>query len=388
MQTNAPIQYAVDSNIVGLLGLASHFSKSKFITIVEQNDDLYEKLLWLDALLQSEKVDFVVPYYSYQKLIKDTKITAQMSEDRKKQIQRSNFIRKYARIYMQDCPGIKIAYATKGLKDYKDEVMDLAKEYSEDPLYPDDIATSHFHKQKPFLRLTSGTITTDTLVMAEATLMGLNLITTDYHFLAIYPYDVRQNIQKMNKNLFNSNVTAVSLDDFFELVMPKDNSFSEIRTDYNHPTNPELIEFELFKKQDYIDHLNKVIAQNKEYWERRHVATSRTLWCNYIEKLVDLPSLKPENLDIDAQILNSGLIVNPETNILEPMAKPVEEQQTTQTKIVEQVQKSPKPRLLKSKNATTRIKFDFNSPNATKNINDFLNSIKKENHNLEEEHTL
>ena len=379
---NQPIRFAVDSNIIGLLGFATLLPKDKFLYYNNNDEVLYRKLHFIHHLMQTDRLELIVPHTVFHELIKQRPLTQDIVQNlpaaKIAQLRRSEFFKNYAMKYLREKSNknIKIAYFANGMiGDYIKEIQKIGAYYSEAPCMPENMSLSYRLQQKPFF-LYDGKLSNDAMIMAEATMLGLDIITNDHHFIAEDRLNIPKIIEEINLETFQSNVVPVSFDNFFKHIARKRLETFNLNKKYEQKINPKFVEVEFLTHKDFTYRAVSMMRSKKEYWkDKMNIAELRTLFLKYLEMPINLDSLRPEDTDYNAALIAAGLKKAPKQPIIEEKEEIKEE--PAQVKL-------SKPKLLKSKNATTRIKFDMMGPDAMANIDKFFGT-SQENDNLTNE---
>lgn len=294
------IRFAADSNVLGLLALASKSEKKFFYRYPKTSRQVYEGLVWMDNMLKAGKIELVLPYVVFHELIKNKPepLSAQknMTPQQLANFEHKRYFKIIAKSYIRNNPAIKIAFMEGGIiKEYGEKVVALAKEYSQQAKYPENIALSHEEKEKPFIMI-GDFPSNDARIMAEATLMGFNLITFDKHFLSKTPFNVPNGIWKINMEKFGSGVRPVSFVGLIHAMKREGTDKPYLKRTFKNTTFPCFVNYELLTHEEYGNRVEDVMAFKKTYFfNPKNIANLRTLFLKYMQKPLDVDKLQRES---------------------------------------------------------------------------------------------
>lgn len=338
------VRFAIDTNVIGFLALASQSKEKFFYHYPKVTKDVYEGLVWLHKMLEREKIELVVPYVAFHELIKNNKanhislknLTAQQIAN----FESKRRFRSLAKQFIRETPGMKIAFMEGGhIAEYNKKVIQLATDYSQAPEFPENLALSNEVKQKPFL-MNGDVPSNDAKIMAEATLLGLNLITFDKHFLSKKPFNIPNAVYKLNMEKFESPVRPVSFLGLINAMKRENTTLPYFKRTFKNKTFPNFVNFELLTHAEYGKMIDEVIASKREHSQNLdNIANLRTLFLKYMEKPLDL-----EELDFPT----------------DPTAQ-IEEEQPVQNiqPVKQETTKSPQPKPSTPSAPKKKIKFNL-----------------------------
>lgn len=291
------VRFAIDTNVVGFLALASQSKEKFFYYYPKATKDVYDGLVWLYKMLERGKIELVVPYVAFHELIKNNSanhisqknLTAQQIA----KFESKRRFRSFAKQFIRETPGMKIAFMEGGhIGEYNKKVIQLATEYSQPPEFPENLDLSNYIKQKPFL-MNGDVPSNDARIMAEATLLGLNLITFDKHFLNKKPFNIPNAIYKLNMEKFESPVRPVSFLSLINAMKRENTTLPYFKRTFKNKTFPNFVNFELLTHAEYGKMIDEVMASKREYSQNlENVATLRTLFLKYLQNPLCLDELE------------------------------------------------------------------------------------------------
>lgn len=361
------IRFAADSNVLGLLALAAKSEKKFFYHYPKVSREVYEGLAWMNNMITAGKIELVLPYVVFHELIKNKAepLTTQknMTPQQLANFEHKRYFKIIAKTYIRNNPNIKIAFMEGGLiKKYGQKVVALAREYSEQAKYPNDIIRSHEEKQKPFI-MTGEFPYNDSRIMAEATLMGFNLITFDKHFLNKTPYNVPNGIWRINMNKFDSPVRPVSFLSLIRAMKREGTDKPYLKRTFKNQTFPSFVNYELLSHEEYGIRVEQTLASKKEYYlGLEDIANTRTLFLKYMQNPLSLEELKFETLQEEIQIEEKPL----QATIQAEEPAPVIPAEPKKEKPAPQVPAAPKK----------KIKFNLSGGQDFDGLAAFLNNQK------------
>lgn len=361
------IRFAADSNVLGLLALAAKSERKFFYHYPKVSREVYEGLAWMNNMITAGKIELVLPYVVFHELIKNKAepLTTQknMTPQQLANFEHKRYFKIIAKTYIRNNPNIKIAFMEGGLiKKYGQKVVALAKEYSEQAKYPNDIIRSHEEKQKPFI-MTGEFPYNDSRIMAEATLMGFNLITFDKHFLNKTPYNVPNGIWRINMNKFDSPVRPVSFLSLIRAMKREGTDKPYLKRTFKNQTFPSFVNYELLSHEEYGIRVEQTLASKKEYYlGLEDIANTRTLFLKYMQNPLSLEELKFETLQEEIQIEEKPL----QATIQAEETAPVIPAEPKKEKPAPQVPTAPKK----------KIKFNLSGGQDFDGLAAFLNNQK------------
>lgn len=316
-----PIRFLADFSLLGYLGLASSCTKTKFFSFVKQDnaEELYEKLLDLDALVSSGYIELIVPYTVIKEL-KQRKVNPYTTEARAIEMEQKKVLKNLINIYTHTHAHTKYVFSPgDSIPVYSHKAEEIGKLYSEMPKDPFNIALSYNSREKPFLYYNEN-VSYYALKMAEATMLGLDFLTMHHHFFSQYPVDVPEAIEEINQASFKSNVRPISLDEVLDIMLDQTKL-----NDYllEKQTKPKFIDVDFLNFQEFKTATQQEVKVKKENFK---IITRRTLFLKYLDK-------------------------------------PLE---------IEECHKYEPAKLKTKKPHTSKIKFDLCSPNAKEIIENFL----------------
>ena len=322
-----PIRFMADFSLLAYLGLATQYSKTKFFSFVKQDnaEALYEKLLDLDELVENGDIELIIPYTVVQEL-KQRKVNPYTTENRAIEMAQKEILKSSLNIYTHNHENTKYVFSPGDyIPLYSLHAEAIANLYSEMPKHPFNIALSYNLREKPFLFYNEN-VSYYAVKMAEATMLGLDLLTLHHHFFSQYPVDVTEEIEQINQEAFGSSSKPISLDEVLELMYDKNLQNDYRKKQINNPilTNVDLLTFHEFKNE------TRKQAQIKK--ENFQIITRRTLFLKYLDKPLNVP----------------------------------------------EANRYQKPKLQNKKSFNTKIKFDLNSPNANQILKDYFKNNKED----------
>ena len=370
------IRFVVDTNVLGFLALATKSKQKFFYRYPKSTETLYNSLIWLDSMLQCGKVELVLPYVVFHELIKNKpeplSTQKNMTPQQLANFEHKRYFKIIAKSYIRNNPAIKLAFMEGGIiKEYGEKVVALAKKYSEQAKYPEDIALSHQLKEKPFIMI-GDYPSNDALIMAEATLMGFNLITFDKHFLTKKPFNIPNGIWQINMEEFESGVRPVSFMGLIKAMKREGTDLPYLKRTFKNTKFPRFVNYDLLTHEQYGNKVEEVLQSKKEYsFDLKNIAHLRTLFLKYMQEPLDV-----DNLQCEAQLQEEDFQV-PATEItsepLEPKPQPA----------VPPKPKAPKP---KSQTVTQtpsapkkKIKFNLSGGQDFDGLAAFLDKQKEDN---------
>lgn len=358
------VRFAIDTNVIGFLALASQSKEKFFYHYPKATEDVYEGLVWLHKMLERGKIELVVPYVAFHELIKNNENNhasqINMSAEKIAKFERKRRFKIFAQKYIKQTPGIKLAFMNHGfITEYTKRITKLATEYSQPPEFPENLDLSNYIKQKPFL-MNGDVPSNDARIMAEATLLGLNLITFDKHFLSKKPFNIPNSIFKLNMDMLNTAVRPIS---FLNLIkaMKRDNTdLPYFKRTFKNTLFPSFVNYELLSHREYNEHITQIMQEKKEYNQNLDsIASLRTLFLKYMEKPLDL-----EELDFPT----------------DPTAQ-IEEEQPVQNiqPVKQETTKSPQPKPSTPSAPKKKIKFNLSGGQDFDGLAKYLDNKQDEN---------
>lgn len=364
------IRFVADTNVIGLLALAAKSEKKFFYHYPTFSREVYEGLVWMNNMLNAGKIELVLPYVVFHELIKNKaeplSVQKGMTAQQNANFEHKRYFKIIAKSYIRDMPHIKLAFMEGGLiKEYGQKVVALAKEYSEQAKHPEDIILSHTVKAKPFI-MNGDFPCNDARIMAEATLMGFNLITFDKHFLHKNPFNIPQGIYKINKEKFNTAVRPVSFLKLIRAMKREGTEMPYLKRTFKNKTFPCFINFELLTHEEYGIRVEQTLASKKEYYLGiEDIANTRTLFLKYMQNPLNLEELKFETLQEEIQIEEKPL----QATIQAEEPAPVIPAEPKKEKPAPQVPAAPKK----------KIKFNLSGGHDFDGLAKFLDKQKEDN---------
>lgn len=327
-QTTQPIRFAVDFSVLAYLGLANYATKPKFLNFVPNGEMVYDNLIWLNNYIKYGVLELVVPY-SVITGLREISSDVIIPDDKRERAMQNEIYKKYASLYMTRQPNVKVAFLGDGyLHDYLTKVNEAAQLYSEKPYNPDDMKSSYSVREKPFLYHYEN-VSFYARKIAEATMLGLDFLTFDYHYFSKNSIDTKKAIETINKAHFNSTVKPMSLRNAINILEDLNQSEIYIHKCASKPVfaKAKLMDFKSFKEKAHEVSVEKQENKKAIY----DIIHTRTLFLKYLDK--------PLNFEQPSESTNLKL----------------------QTK----------------KPLTTKIKFDLNSPDAKEILDNYFNKDKE-----------
>lgn len=282
--TEKPIQFAVDASMLGSLGLAVLASKEKFLAIVPNGEAVYEDFLWLDHLIKNNEVELILPY-TVMKGLKARDPNANTPAHKTEKIQRQETYKRFAKMYMNEQPNVKIAYCDGGfVGNYLTVVENLATLYTEEATDAYGFSIPYNERTKPFLPYNDH-LSFLALKMAESTLLGLDFLTVNAKYFLKKPVHIQKAIQNINKQYLNSDAKPLPFDQALEIIDDLEKFDTYIKQTETRPKlSAELL--------DYITFKNKAHKVNLEKKQTRAFHKTRTLFVKYLDKPLDIEKLE------------------------------------------------------------------------------------------------
>ncbi|MBO5310218.1 MAG: hypothetical protein J6A98_03370 [Clostridia bacterium] len=287
--TEKPVQFAVDASVLGALGLATLASKEKFLANMPSGEEIYDDILWLDYLIRNNEVELILPY-TVMKGLKARNPNANNPEHKAEKLARQEKYKRFAKMYMNGQPNIKIAYVNGGfVGDFLYFVDNLATLYTEEASDGYGLSIPYNERTKPFVPYNNN-LSYPALKMAESTLLGLDFLTLNTKYFLKKPVHVQNTIQKINKQYLNSDVKPLAFDQALAIMDDLEKLESYInKTEARPKIATELLDYKNFKK-----HAHKV---NMEKRSTRELHNTRTLFIKYLDTPLNLEDLKPAQDD-------------------------------------------------------------------------------------------
>lgn len=290
--TETPIRFAVDLNILGALGLLIYGTKEDYKKFVPNADKVKQHLDFLDDCIKYNNVELIVPF-TVMKGMRPKSQEANLPDYKLDKVKRQETYKRFAKIYMNKMPNIKIAFFGDGyVKDYLDLVEVFAKLYSEEPYESALLATPYSQRTKPFT-YHNDSLAYPALKMAEATLLGLDFLSSNNQYFLKKPVPVATTIQALNQETINSTVKPLTLDEAVEILSNLEKTEKYIEKTESQPkvTPPEFLPYKAFKY--------KVHRVYKEKESLRQINKTRTLFLRYLTQPLDLENLKTQTDDFE-----------------------------------------------------------------------------------------
>ena len=278
-----PIKLLADFSLLGYLALATNCTKTKFFSFIKQDnaEELYEKLLDLDTFVNSGYIELIVPYTVIQEL-KQRKVNPYTTEARAIEMEQKKVLKNQINIYTHTHAHTKYVFSPgDSIPVYSHKAEEIGKLYSEMPKDPFNIALSYNSREKPFLYYNEN-VSYYALKMAEATMLGMDLLTLHHHFFSQYPVDVAEAIEEINQDTFKSDVKPISLDEVLEIMFDETK-----RKDYalGQQNKPKFIDVEFLGFQEFKNATQQEIKVKKENFK---IITRRTLFLKYLDKPLEI----------------------------------------------------------------------------------------------------
>ena len=282
--TEKPVQFAVDASMLGALGLATLASKEKFLASVPNGEEIYDDVLWLNQLIKYGEVELILPY-TVMKGLKARAPNANTPEHKAEKVGRQEKYKRFAKMYMNKEPNVKIAYVDGGfVGDYLSVVENLAELYTEDVADAYGFSIPYSERTKPFVPY-NNKLSYPALKMAESALLGLDFISLNTKYFLKKPVHVQNAIQKINKQYLNSDVKPLPFDQALDIMDDLENIADYInKTEARPKIAAELLDYKNFKKQAH-----KV---NMEKQATRAFHNTRTLFIKYLDQPINLEELE------------------------------------------------------------------------------------------------
>ena len=283
--TEKPVQFAVDVSILGALGLATLASKAKFLASVPNGEAVYEDFLWLDHLIKNNEVELILPY-TVMKGLKARDPNANTPEHKAEKVARQEKYKRFAKMYMNGQPNVKIAYVGGGyVGDFISFVENLAELYTEEASDGYGLTIPYNERTKPFVPYNNN-LSFPALKMAESTLLGLDFISLNTKFFLKKPVHVQNAIRDINQQNLNTDAKPLPFDQALEIMENIHTIDGYIKKIESRPKiAAELLDYTRFKKLAH-----KV---NMEKRATRELHNTRTLFIKYLETPLNLEDLKP-----------------------------------------------------------------------------------------------
>lgn len=395
MTEETKIRFAIDTNVLGYLAMASLCSKEKFFYYNKFSETTYKNLLWLNKMVNLGKIELVVPLTVFREVIRkpQIKLSAQkvITADKMTRLNNILYFKNISKKYLSENQNIKIAYIDEGfIGDYKTKFNQLANAYVEQPQFPDNIPLSLQIRKKPFLREDPNKFPHDAQIMAESTLLGLQLISFDHHIIGTRPFNIPQKIKAINQEILQTCTSAISFDNFIKIIKREASFLPYLNKDYVHESFPVFV-----GKTEYISHLKfkqkiKKITHKKQLLKQEY---DKRLAQKELFDFINTP-LDPQNLELSPSLKQEQIeaqevlemqkylehleIANIRTLFLKYLETAIDLKSTTP---------KPKPKIETKKTFTTKIKLDFFNPNANAILDNFFckTDARQETECLEDE---
>ena len=380
MTTNTKIRFAIDTNVLGYLAMAKLYTKQQFFYYNNVSETTYNNLLWLNKMVDMGKIELIVPRTVFREVIRkpQIKISAQkvMTAEKMTRLNRIVNFKKISQKFLTQNQNIKIAYVNEGfIGDYRVKFNQLANAYVENPQFPDNIPLSLQIRQKPFLREDPNKFPHDAQIMAESTLLGLQLISFDHHLIGKKPFNIPQKIKVINQDLLNTSTSSISFINFIKIIKREGTFLPYLNKSYKHMVFPVFVD-----KVEYIPHkeFNKKIKEiteiKKEFHDEYNKCLSRKELFDFLETPLETENLQPnEALKKQQEIaleeaekqryLENLEIANMRTLFLKYLIQVID---------LELVTPKAKPKITTKKPIKTKIKLDFFNPNANQILDSFF----------------
>ena len=283
--TEKPVQFAVDASMLGALGLATLASKAKFLASVPNGEEIYDDILWLDYLIRNNEVELILPY-TVMKGLKARNPNANTPEHKAEKVARQEKYKRFAKMYMNGQPNVKIAYVGGGyVGDFISFVENLAELYTEEASDGYGLSIPYNERTKPFVPYNNN-LSYPALKMAESTLLGLDFLTLNTKFFLKKPVHVQNAIRDINQQYLNSDVKPLPFDQALAIIDDLGKLDAYINKTKARPKiAAELLDYTSFKKLAH-----KV---NMEKRATRELHNTRALFIKYLETPLNLEDLKP-----------------------------------------------------------------------------------------------
>lgn len=380
MTERTKIRFAIDTNVLGYLAMASLCTQQQFFYYNKFSETTYKNLLWLNKMVDLGKIELVVPLTVFREVIRkpQIKLSAQkvMTADKMTKLNNILFFKNISKKFLSQNQNIKIAYINEGfIGDYKTKFNDLANAYVQKPAFPNNIPLSLQIRKKPFLRDDLNKFPHDAQIMAESTLLGLQLISFDHHLIGNKPFNIPQKISQINQKLLATTASAISFDDFIKDIKREGRFLPYLKKDYKHQSFPVFVD-----KVEYIPHLKfkqkiKKITYKKQHLQEEYgKRLAQKVLFDFLDTPLDLQNLEPTSTlkqqqqetqeELELQIYLENLeIANMRTLFLKYLEGPID---------LKSITPKPKPKIETKKPLTTKIKLDFFNPNADAILDNFF----------------
>jgi hypothetical protein len=346
-------------------------------------------------MVDMNKIELVVPLTVFREVIRkpQIKLSAQkvMTADKMTRLNNVLYFKNISKKFLTENQNIKIAYVDEGfIGDYKTKFNQLANAYVEEPQFPDNIPLSLQIRKKPFLKDDPNKFPHDAQIMAESTLLGLQLISFDHHIIGKKPFNIPQKIREINLELLQTSTSAISFDNFIKIIKRKDSFLPYLNKDYLHQSFPVFV-----SKVEYVSHLKfkqkiKKITYKKQHLQEEYSKRiiQKELF-DFLDKPLDYQhleltsALKQQQKEFEEEIERQTYLENLEiANIRTLFLKYLE------TAIdLKSITPKRKPKIETKKTFTTKIKLDFFNPNANAILDNFFckTDAQQKTENLEDE---
>ena len=374
------IRFAIDTNVLGYMAMASLLSKEKFFYYNKVSETTYKNLLWLNKMVDLGKIELVVPLTVFREIIRkpQIKLSAQkvMTADKMTKLNNILYFKNISKKFLSQNQNIKIAYINEGfIGDYKTKFNDLANAYVQKPAFPNNIPLSLQIRKKPFLRDDPNKFPHDAQIMAESTLLGLQLISFDHHLIGNKPFNIPQKISEINQKLLATTASAISFDDFIKDIKREGRFLPYLKKDYKHQSFPVFV-----GKVEYIPHLKfkqkikKITCKKQHLQEEYGKRLAQKVLFDFLDTPLDLQNIEPTSTlkqqqqetqeELELQIYLENLeIANMRTLFLKYLEEPIN---------LKSITPKPKPKIETKKPLNTKIKLDFFNPNADAILDNFF----------------